>query len=403
MLCLRFAVLLAALLAAWPAPSARAQSQSERAETEERLRELKEQIQSEQERLSQASEQQQASEKKLNTLERQIALRQELAGSYQTRLRQMNAESDSLEQSLATLRGQVEELRGEYQSRATHAYKYGRLHDLALILSARSINEMLVRVRYLRRFAQQRRERLSAIREATETMAARRETIQGTRRRTAALLRDAESERKNLTQLQASRRQVIRELRAQQASLQENIEEKKNTAQQLEARIQQLIAAEARAQRTRAAARSPASRARFARLSGSFEQNQGQLPWPTEGGAVTEPFGTVVNPVYGTETPNPGVLIATSPQAAVQAVFEGEVVKVDAMPDLGTILLLRHGAYLTLYGNFSMLYVGQGDHVEAGQTLGRAGTDGEPRGAGLFFALFKEGQAVDPAAWLRRR
>jgi len=50
-----------------------------------------------------------------------------------------------------------------------------------------------------------------------------------------------------------------------------------------------------------------------------------------------------------------------------------------------------------------MVYAGQGQTVEAGDPIGRAGTDGEPRGAGVFFALFQNGTAFDPADWLRSR
>ncbi len=387
-----------------PAP-VRAQSSTPE-DTRARLEALKEQIQADERRLAQANREKQASLETLESLDRQIALRKELVESYQQRLAQLNRSEDSLQTSLAALQSQLAALRENYQELATHAYMYGRLYDVALILAAESINEMLMRVRYLHRFTEQRRERLEALQAAGAKVREQRSQLAAQRERTVELLREAQRERQNLTNLQRSRRQVVQELRAQSQSIEHALSQQRPAAQQLEARIRRLMAAERARRRARTAGASPAERAaeraRFEALTGSFRDNRGNLPWPVQG-AVVEPFGMIVNPVHGTKTPNPGITIATSPQAGVRAVFEGEVINIDAMPDYGTLVAVRHGDYLTLYSNFSMVYVSEGDYVEAGELIGRAGTEAEPRGAGIFFALFHDGQAVNPASWLRDR
>ena len=119
---------------------------------------------------------------------------------------------------------------------------------------------------------------------------------------------------------------------------------------------------------------------------------------------IDEPFGTRVHPVYKTKTPNPGIEIATQAGAPVQAVYSGIVNRVLAMPGYGTCVTVSHGAYTTVYGNFSTVTVQQGQRVEAGTLLGRAGTSAEPKGTALFFALFSPaGSAENPAPWLRAR
>ena len=389
-------VLAAGLLA----PAALAQEG--RSATQRRLEAIRQQIQASEQRLSETAEAERASEQQLRQLDRRIAERSELVNLYQQRLSEIRQTEDSLQASLREYQSNLEELKAEYKRRATHAYKYGRLHDLALVLAARSINEMLVRVRYLRRFAQQRKKKLDAVRAANREIRVQRQTLRQKRDSTVALLRQANEERQNLSRLRQSRRAMIQELRSQQASLQENLDEQQASAQQLQARLERLAAREAQRSRRRTEAASPERRAAFSRLTGSFEQNEGNLPWPAEG-VVTEGYGMQTNPVHGTKTPNPGIMIATQPQAPVQAVFEGEVTKIDAMPDLGTLVFVRHGQYLSLYGNLSMVYVGEGQQIEAGTTIGRAGTDGEPRGAGVFFALFHGSTSFDPADWLRDR
>lgn len=373
---------------------------SDRAATERRLQQLKEQIQQDQERLSETAEAEEATRQRLESLGREIALRQELAATYERRLDQLSAERDSLRASLKSLGARLNALKTQYQRRARHAYKYGRLHDVALILAANSINQMLIRVQYLHRFAEQRRERLAAIRQATTDLQARREELQSSQARTEELLNDARAERENLRQLQQQRQAVIAELRAERETLQEAIDRKQSTAQALEARIRDMIASSESGDA--ASSRTPAERAAYAELSASFEENRGKLPWPADG-VITEPYGDRVDPVYGTTTRHPGILIATNPEASVRTVFDGEIAAIDFVPGYGQYLVVRHGDYLSVYSNFSTLYVTEGQRVEAGQLLGRAGTNDEPRGAGVFFAVFDKttGDAVNPRRWLR--
>ena len=372
-----------------------------RPQTEARLSELRTLIQQDEARLSTAlTEEETLLEKKTN-LDRQITLRQELVATYRHQLGRLALERDSLRQSLDGMDEELEALKLQYRRRARHAYKHGRLHDLALILSARSINQMLIRARYLSRFASQRRSKLHTIEETTATLEARHQRIRTSAERTQTLLEESRREQHNLKALQKDRDEVIRTLRAQRSDLEQTLKRRRTAADAFEAQIRASIAQETA--RHRPKARRPAvSSAAYAHLSGSFSQHRGRLPWPTKG-VVQEPFGDLVNPIHNTVTSNPGVFIATSPSAEVRAVFDGEVTDVDVMPGYGTFVTISHGTHQSVYSNFSLLYVSRGDRVGTGQALGRSGTDSEPKGAGLFFALFKGGKAVDPLPWLLPR
>ncbi|WP_457653581.1 murein hydrolase activator EnvC family protein [Rhodocaloribacter sp.] len=385
------------ILALVPSRPARAQETAQdRSATERRLEELQEQIARDEEKLAKTSEAEQASLETLRNLDRQIALREELVRNYQIRLNQLRHERDSLQTSLSELETSLEALKEEYRRRATHAYKYGRLHDLALILAAQSINQMLIRVRYLHRFTEQRRRRLTEINAAADALERQRTALQEKVARNNFLLRAAESEQKKLARQKERRARLIADLRKQRSSLEASLTEKRTLASQLAAQVQALIAEEmARRERVPDAAAS----AEFVRLTGSFRQNEGKLPWPANG-TVIEPFGEKVHPVYGTTTPNPGILIATAPMAEVRSVFDGTVSSIDIMPDIGRYMIIEHGEYHSVYGNFAIINVGEGERVRAGQIIGRAGTDAEPKGEGIFFGLFKDGKPIDPLPWL---
>lgn len=394
-LLLAFLVILAA------AGPARAQKPADPGTTEARLRELQRQIAADEARLAQTRQAETSSLESLEALERQIALRHELVARYEAHMQALEASSDSLSQTLGSLELELADLRAQYQKHAAQAYKRGRLHDWALILAARSINEMMVRVRYLSRFADQRKDRLQAMAQAARELEARQAELATAREKTRALLDEAAAEQQRLSSLQGERRQVIADLRSQRSTIQKQLDQRRGAARQLTARMQQLAAAENSKTRAREA-QNPAAAAERSQLGGAFAQNQGRLPWPANG-VVVEPFGDLVNPIHGTTTPNPGILIATRPSDEVRAVFAGEVLSISVIPDFGTYVVIGHGDYKSVYSNFSMIYLAEGDRVEAGQVLGRAGTDAEPKGSGLFFALFKGSTAVDPQTWLAPR
>ena len=386
-------------------PPARGQDQdlaAQRKSTQNRLGQLQQQIQQEKKRLRDTRAAQETSQEKLKSLQREIALREELVSTYQTRLKQLEQERTRLRDTLSILQDRLAALREEYRRRLVQAYKYGRLHDLALLFASRSINQMLIRARYLRQFAADRREQRSTIQAAAAEVRASREKLADKRAETRRLLAKARTERENLRALERDRRAVIENLRARRSELKKQIEQKQQQAQQLKRRIQKLVA---RSEGEAGDAASGGRRAAFsANLSASFQKNEGSLPWPVDG-AVTVDFGNQVDPVHGTSTYHPGILIATNPGSPVRAVFDGTVSGIDFVPGYGDYVVLRHGEYLSVYSNFSSLSISEGQRIAAGEVIGQAGTENEPRGASLFFGVVNRSTSefLDPAGWLSAR
>jgi len=373
--------------------SANAQQLSQ---TEQRLQSLREEIAEDERLLAEAEEQEQEKRGRLSDLNRQLSLREALVRTYNERIDQLISERDSLQQAIGDLNEELETLRTDYQERAGHAYRYGRQHDAALILSASSINQMLVRINYLRRFSQERRSRLDGLRATTENLTEKRTEMQRKLVETEVMLTTVDREQANLEGVLNSVRTEIRSIQEEKESRAESLSEKRTMEQELVDQIQNLIAS---ASETRVTGNSEAM---LAALTASFEGARGLLPWPANG-AITEPFGDIVHPEFGTRTPNPGILINTGASIEVSAVFGGRVSTIDIIPDMGRFAIVEHGGFHTVYGNLSLFYVSEGDEVEIGQLIGRSGTGAEPRGESVFFAIFEDGQPVDPETWLTRR
>ncbi|NNE71078.1 MAG: peptidoglycan DD-metalloendopeptidase family protein [Rhodothermales bacterium] len=364
---------------------------------ESQLASLRSRISADEKALSQTRSQESATLQLLNRLNRDIAIRERVVETFEQRIKELSAERDSVFAQVERLSSEIVALKEEYRARATHAYKYGRLHDLALIFSAASINQMLVRVNYLRRFSDARQAQLEEISSTTVALEARRADLLETLAHTEQTLREARKEQESLLDRKREREQVIRNLRRQKGRLETQLAERRKAEQDLASRLEALIEAE---RRRAAEAVTGFDAAEYAALTGSFETNQGRLPWPARG-TLVERFGVQVNQEYGTRTTNQGIVVATLPEADVRSVFEGRVIGIDVMPVYGRYVMVSHGDYVSVYGNLSTVYVTPQQTLTAGQLVGKAGTDSEPYGAGYFFGLSKDG-FVDPAKWLSR-
>jgi len=370
-----------------------AQTSSDRVETETRLARLRDEIRSEEAKLAATERTESASRNKINSINRQIGMREELVGTYRNRLSSMSVERDSVFSSISNLEGELDRLKEDYRRRATNAYRYGRLHDVALILSASSINEMLVRIQYLNRFSSTRKSRLENISDTAELLKQRRTQLQRMLVRNEVLLQDTEDEQKELSTLKRSREVVIDRAQIQRDDLTQSLAEKRSSADQLNSRIRVLIS-------DSNMSNAEASEALGNANSRTFRNRKGRLPRPAAG-TIKEPFGEVINSERGTRTNNLHIVIETEASAEVSAVSEGAVSAIDVMPEYGRFILVEHGNYLTFYGNLSLFYVSVGDTVTPGQIIGRAGTDAEPKGRAIFFGIFENGNAVDPEIWIQ--
>ena len=100
-----------------------------------------------------------------------------------------------------------------------------------------------------------------------------------------------------------------------------------------------------------------------------------------------------------------GVDIAATAGDAVLAASAGTVLSVTDDPMMGTTVVIGHSdGYETTYANLQTdPLVEEGESVSAGQAIGAVGTTAaaeSAQGAHLHFAVTREGEAVDPQAFL---
>ena len=135
------------------------------------------------------------------------------------------------------------------------------------------------------------------------------------------------------------------------------------------------------------------------RLSGSFENNRGRLPMPVVGSyKIVHRFGTnMVTDVKGHVTlDKKGIDIEGQPGAAVRCIYDGVVSAVFGYSGT-TVVIIKHGSYLSVYCDLASVNVSRGQKVSARQTIGRVGPEGM-----MQFQLRKGNSKLNPESWLQR-
>ncbi len=265
------------------------------------------------------------------------------------------------------------------------AYRQGAPSQLKLLLNQddpRRINRSLAYQGYLTRA------RLSSLEALNSSLADLESNRQQLDEEREALARLDQRQLEQLGELESARTQRAAAL----SELDRRIRSGRQTLQDLERDAQELTALIARL--ADALADIPPDVAAPSILS-----LRGQLPHPING-RLRQGFGDS----RGGELRWNGWLLAASIGTEVRAIAHGRVAYADWLRGYGLILIIEHGeGFMSLYAHNDALLRTVGDWVGPGDVIATVGNSGGVSEAGLYFELRRDGQPVNPAAWLVRR
>lgn len=349
----------------------------------------------------------------------------------------INATTDSiaiLEKNLAGLRTAYMEALRQLQPTAGH------INAVSFVFSAKSFSEAWARVRYLRRFSRWREEKAKDISDAIDRIAERRQHLTGLRHLQDRAYRNAESARQKLARQQEESSRLVSSLKSQDKELRAELDARKRKAAALDRELDRLIAAEqARMAREEAerkkkeqAARRKAAKSGNAgksadtpsarqiasaraeekvaenndasALTGSFASSKGRLLFPVAGRyKIIRRFGRQPHPTLKhVMTDNAGIDVETAGHTSVRSVYGGTVSAIFRQDGFNSIVMLRHGSYLTVYAGLGAVSVRKGEKVKAGQNLGSLFSDPANDGKGtLHFEIRDERRKLNPLQWVK--
>ena len=328
----------------------------------------------------------------------------------ETKIAKGKGELAALQARRDALQASLVERRAELATLLRAAYTIGDDAPLKLMLAQDRVadaNRLLAYHGYLQRERARKIAALSAELEEVQQVEARivatRRDLDAARSQQAAQLAQVNRDRSERAMLVAQLDRKVQDQRGREQKLGRD-------AKALERVLAQLRAAAARAERERREAAERAARAaEQARREGkpvppapkpyanATPIQVGGLGWPLSGSLIARFGGTLPDGRRSS-----GLLIAASAGTPVRAVADGRVVFAEWMSGYGLICIVDHGnGNMSLYAYNDALLRNVGDDVHRGDPVASVGNSGGQGRPALYFELRRNGNPVDPAAWLR--
>jgi len=309
------------------------------------------------------------------------------------------------ERDIGNFRKELTALKKDYAEMIRKSYKSKSSQNrLMFLFSSESFLQAYKRIQYMKQYASFRKKQGDEIADKTKTLQTLNTTLINQKRKKEVLVSENQKVQQTLEIERKSQEVLIRSLKKRASSLATSIKQKQKKAAAIDREIERLIR-EAIAASNKAAGKKSSKTfvltPEAELLAKNFTANKGRLPWPVEKGVVTQRFGTQPHPVVKTTMiKSNGVTIATSPNAVVRAVFEGEVMTVLSFKGSNPTVLIKHGNYITTYKNIGKLYVKKGDNVKAKQAIGEIFTHPQTGKTILQFSVFNEFTPQNPKSWI---
>ena len=348
----------------------------------------------------------------------------------------INGNIGILQAQLKTLQQQLQDRKNKYIRSMRYMSRHHTVQDkLMFIFSAKNLTQMYRRLSFIRQYSSYQKVQGEAVKAKQQQVNDKHKQLQNVKGHKNTLLYKGKQEKTVLEGKQTQQQEMVHGLQKQQKTIQAVIADQRQKDAAINAQIDRLIQQEVAKARARAAAEQAAKKAEADRkaaelkakadeerqareiaaakkeaqeaatlssvdrmLSGGFEANRGRLPMPISGGyRIVSHFGQYnVQGLKGVTLDNKGINIQGKPGCVARSIYDGEVSAVFGYGGMWNVLV-RHGAYISVYCNLKSVSVHKGQKVSTRQALGSVGSDNI-----LQFQLRKETAKLNPEAWLGR-
>ena len=365
---------------------------------------------------------------------------------------------ENLEKELEILKKDYAAKQKKYAAALQHMYKWrSGYNEAAFVLSGNGLIESMRRVRYLHKYSDWRKQQVENLhleRRATELATEELDMVRDLHRQKMS---DIDKERAALTRKQQEQEAQVANLQKKNKELQTELDRDRKRMAEVEKTIERMIQEEIRkaeeAQRkaeeaarkkaeaearkkaekkgtsmassssksssgsassgktsgtsassgksTSSTANSTATSPTYAvddsykRLSGSFANNRGKMPYPVDATfAFVDHYNTAGNG-------NSSIVLSSKVGAHACAIYDGTVASCFSTSEEWTIIV-QHGQYRSVYMNLSNVSVKVGQKVSTRQQLGTLKTEPDGKRSELRFWIYQNANAVNPERWLKR-
>ncbi|MCC5943826.1 MAG: peptidoglycan DD-metalloendopeptidase family protein [Bernardetiaceae bacterium] len=334
---------------------------------------------------------------RLSEIQNQIIQHEQLMQLIATEIKILNKDIEKNQQFISNVNEDLKQLKQEYANMLQFAYKtQARYKRLTLILSSSSVNELLARLRFFRKYEEIRSEQIQQIAALKVLLEEKEKEMYLQKKEKQSLLDSRHEERAKLDALKGDQTQIISRIKKDEQKAHRELLKEKQVLNELNTLISKNI---------KKADFSESLSADERTLTRSFAKQKGRLHWPVKNGFISAKFGLQTYPEASTgkklQIEKLGISIRTQPNEIVSSVFAGRVVDVSIIPGNGYLVIIQHGDYFTVYSHLKEVSIKANEKVSTGQAIGKADKI-KKNIYEIEFQVWRHQEKLNPEDWIRK-
>lgn len=402
----------------------------------------------------------------LNLLSAEIQEKSDSINSLKQSIDSIDGTMTALSDSISKMEGSLVLLKKKYGEILVSIRKTRHTsNNVAFLFSSNTLSEAFRRTRYLRQFASWQNDKTTELQNAITSVNNAKNHLVALHSNKATSIKKVSATQAALQNHEKRQSQIIANLGEERASLEAYLKEKQQEARQLDAQLNKMIAQQQKEAEKRRKEEEKKRKEEEKRLKEEqkkalaqkkkeeqqkkkqqekkqqekqdkatkqesatpqedvatsqpdtpkpsieqgptydFERNKGRMPYPVLGKyRVVGKFGRQKHPQFpNIQTDNSGIDIELLSSGSAIAIFEGTVSAIFRQPGYNTIVMVRHGEYLSIYANLSSISVRTGDKVKANQVIGTVYANPEDDNRRIMhFEVRKETTKLNPQHWVK--
>ena len=355
--------------------------------------------------LKDSKQQSRAGMRQLAQVKEKLRLREKAINNINRQVKMLEGNIGKSKNDIDSLKDRLDTMKAQYARNIVYAYKLRNNYEyLSFIFSATSFTDAFRRAQYFRAYHQYCEDQVVAIKNTQKLLTGKITGLEIARREKDAVIEKQEKQKEELEEEKKEKNAIVKTLKSKEKEIAKELNAKSAAYKKVMSAVTNAIGdvyvykpteSSATKKEVKKLELTPEGK----RISGSFEDNKGHLPWPVEKASIKMHFGR--NTQGTVITNNPGLTLETEPSTKVKVIFEGEVVRIFDIDGAWTVIV-RHGKYFSVYSNLQSVNVSRNQKVNSDEVVGVAAKNVEGNGE-IDFILMQETKNLDPEKWLKKK
>ncbi len=268
----------------------------------------------------------------------------------------------------------------------SYLYRY-QYNTFTFLLSAQTINQIFLRLKYLKIMATYRQNIIDAIKFLKSELVNQKEILDNQKEIKNILLENYKNEKITIEDELTENIKIIEKLKQKNIDFRKRVEDE----QELHKQILQILTETTKFTNTETELETQ-----------KFLDEKQNLLLPIEKGIIIKEFGEYQHPTLTQVTiRNDGIDIAPTEDFKVRAVADGIVNNILSIPGANNAVIIKHGEYFTVYTNIINVDVTVNQKISKQQLIGYVPKD-ETQIAVINFQIWHLTEKQNPANWLKK-